>query len=169
MPAEGRQVMKGKYSKRVQAQLRTGKFLAIERKPILVMLSHIFCGPRRKMVSPNFCEAMAKLWVATEGSRVFAVWSHWASLHYTSAKRFINLRCGSNWGQREVYKVGKKLSNCIVNVQLMKENNLFSFSFEGFCPWLVEPVVRTCGTQCRGRAWQTNLLTSCLLEVGRWK
>lgn len=96
MPAEGRQVMKGNYGKRVQAQLRTGKFLATERKPILVMLSHIFCGPRRKMVSPNFCEAMAKLWVATEGSRVSAVWSHWTSLHYTSAKRFTNLRCGSN-------------------------------------------------------------------------
>lgn len=77
MTAEGRQVMKGKYGKRVHAQLRTGEFLATGRNPVLVMLSHIFCGPRRKMVSPNFCEAMTKLWVATEGSRVSAVWSHY--------------------------------------------------------------------------------------------
>lgn len=33
-------------------------------------------------MSSYFCEAMAKLWVATEGSRVSAVWLHWASLHY---------------------------------------------------------------------------------------
>lgn len=56
--------------------------ISIESKPVLDISPYLFCGLRKKMVFP-ICEAVVKLWEATEGSTTILFPLYRAGLHYS--------------------------------------------------------------------------------------
>lgn len=57
--------------------------MSTESKPVLDMSPYLFCGLRKKNVFPNICEAVVKLWEATEGSTTILFPFYGAGLRYS--------------------------------------------------------------------------------------